>query len=71
MLVEMLCRTQSVKQVQIINGLKKGNITKALNGEHVGKSFTRTKRGSVSPRQSITTRLNDPYHSRQAVAHRA
>jgi len=35
-LLELLCRTQSVKQVQIINGLKKGNITKALNGEHVG-----------------------------------
>jgi len=36
MLVELLCRTQNVKQVQIINGLKKGSITKALNGEHVG-----------------------------------
>jgi len=36
MMVEMLCRTQHVKQVQIINGLKKGNITKALNGGHVG-----------------------------------
>ena len=36
MLVELLCRTQNIKQVQIINGLKEGNITKALNGEHVG-----------------------------------
>lgn len=35
-LIEMLCRTQNVKQVQIINGLKEGNITRALNGEHVG-----------------------------------
>ena len=35
-LLEMLCRTQSLKQVQIINGLVEGNITKALNGEHVG-----------------------------------
>ena len=36
MLIELLCRTQNIKQVQIINGLQKGNITKALNGEHVG-----------------------------------
>ena len=35
-LLELLCRTQSLKQVQIINGLTEGNITKALNGEHVG-----------------------------------
>jgi len=35
-MVELLCRTQNVKQVQIINGLKEGNISKALNGEHVG-----------------------------------
>jgi molybdenum storage protein len=25
-----------MRKIQIINGLKKGNITKALNGEHVG-----------------------------------
>ena len=35
-MVELLCRSQSIKEVQIINGLKGGNITKALNGEHVG-----------------------------------
>lgn len=35
-LLDLLCRSQNVKQVQIINGLKEGNITKALNGEHVG-----------------------------------
>ena len=35
-LLELLCRTQNLKQVQIINGLVKGRITKALNGEHVG-----------------------------------
>jgi len=31
----MLC-ARSVKQIQIINGLTPGNITKALDGEHVG-----------------------------------
>jgi len=35
-LLELLCRTQNLKQVQIINGLTEGNITKALNGEHEG-----------------------------------
>jgi len=35
-MLELLCRTQNLKQVQIINGLTEGNITKALNGEHVG-----------------------------------
>ena len=35
-MVELLCRSQNIKQVQIINGLTEGNITKALGGEHVG-----------------------------------
>ena len=34
--LEMLLCAQSVSQVQIINGLKEGNLTRALNGEHVG-----------------------------------
>jgi len=34
--LEMLQNARNVTQIQIINGLKPGNITKALNGEHVG-----------------------------------
>lgn len=34
--LEMLQNARSVTQIQIVNGLKEGNITKALNGEHVG-----------------------------------
>ncbi|HBK54459.1 MAG TPA: uridine kinase, partial [Syntrophomonas wolfei] len=34
--LEMLVRSQSVKEIQIINGLKEGNLSRALNGEHIG-----------------------------------
>ncbi|MGR6835232.1 amino acid kinase family protein [Syntrophomonas erecta] len=34
--VEMLLSAHSVTQIQIINGLKEGNITRALEGDHVG-----------------------------------
>lgn len=34
--LELLLASHSVTQIQIINGLKPGNITSALNGEHVG-----------------------------------
>lgn len=34
--LELLNRSQNVSRVQIINGTKEGNITKALNGEHIG-----------------------------------
>lgn len=34
--LEMILRSHSVTQIQIINGLKEGNLTRALNGEHVG-----------------------------------
>ncbi|MDD2620821.1 MAG: uridine kinase [Syntrophomonadaceae bacterium] len=34
--VEMILRSHSVQEIQIINGLKPGNISKALEGEHVG-----------------------------------
>jgi molybdenum storage protein len=35
-LIELLTRARLVKKVQIINGLIPGNLTRALNGEHVG-----------------------------------
>jgi molybdenum storage protein len=34
--VEFLQRARHMKRIQIINGLKPGNLTRALNGEHVG-----------------------------------
>jgi len=34
--LDLILRSQSVTQLQIINGLIPGNITKALRGEHVG-----------------------------------
>ncbi len=34
--LEILKNSSVIKSVQIINGLEKGNITKALNGKHVG-----------------------------------
>jgi molybdenum storage protein len=34
--IEMMLTARFARQIQIINGLKPGNITRALNGEHVG-----------------------------------
>jgi molybdenum storage protein len=34
--LENMINARHMRKIQIINGLKKGNITKALNGEHVG-----------------------------------
>ncbi|MDD2554466.1 MAG: uridine kinase [Desulfotomaculaceae bacterium] len=34
--LELLDRSQNISRIQIINGLKEGSITRALNGEHVG-----------------------------------
>ncbi|HBS59016.1 MAG TPA: hypothetical protein DEA44_07115 [Firmicutes bacterium] len=34
--LEMMQNARNVTQIQIINGLKEGNITRALTGEHVG-----------------------------------
>lgn len=34
--LEVMLSARSIKEIQIINGLKPGNITRALNGEHVG-----------------------------------
>jgi molybdenum storage protein len=35
-ILDMILRSQNLTEVQIVNGLKPGNITSALNGEHVG-----------------------------------
>ncbi len=34
--IEMMQNAKNGRQIQIINGMKEGNLTKALNGEHVG-----------------------------------
>lgn len=34
--IEMLARARHVKEIHIVNGLKRGNILKALNGENAG-----------------------------------
>lgn len=34
--IEMMLRARHAKKIQIVNGLKPGNITRALKGEHVG-----------------------------------
>lgn len=38
--LEMMASARWVREIQIINALKPGNITKALNGEHVGTIIT-------------------------------
>jgi molybdenum storage protein len=38
--LEMMLRARSARTIQIINALVPGNITKALNGEHVGTIIT-------------------------------
>jgi molybdenum storage protein len=34
--IEMLAKARHVKEIHIVNGLKEGNITKAMNGENAG-----------------------------------
>ena len=34
--LEILQNSQVINRIQIINGLEKGTVTKALNGKHVG-----------------------------------
>jgi molybdenum storage protein len=34
--LEILQNSEVIEKIQIINGLEKGNITRALRGEHVG-----------------------------------
>lgn len=41
--LELLLNSQNVSQIQIINGRKAGNISKALNGEHVGTIIFKDK----------------------------
>lgn len=41
--LELLISAQNTIQIQIINGLKKGNLTKALQGEHVGTIIYKDK----------------------------
>jgi molybdenum storage protein len=36
LVLELMAHAKHVKEIQIVNGLTPGNITKALNGEHVG-----------------------------------
>jgi molybdenum storage protein len=38
--LEIMLRARSARSIQIINALVPGNITKALNGEHVGTIIT-------------------------------
>ena len=38
--IDMMQNAEHSKTIQIINGLEKGNLTKALNGEHVGTIIT-------------------------------
>jgi molybdenum storage protein len=34
--LEILQNSEVIKQIQIVNGMEEGNITKALNGENIG-----------------------------------
>ncbi|MDQ4115713.1 MAG: uridine kinase, partial [Actinomycetota bacterium] len=38
--LELMRNARHVRSVQIVNGLKPGNLTRALNGEHVGTIIT-------------------------------
>jgi molybdenum storage protein len=40
LLLELMQQAKNVKQIQIVNGRTPGNITKALQGEHVGTIIT-------------------------------
>lgn len=40
--LEILMNSEVVSEIQIINGMVEGNITRALNGEHVGTIITRS-----------------------------
>lgn len=40
--LEIIQNSEVIDRVQIINGLKEGNITRALNGEHIGTIIRRT-----------------------------
>jgi molybdenum storage protein len=38
--LDMMMNARHVRQLQVINGLKRGNLTRALDGEHVGTIIT-------------------------------
>lgn len=38
--LDLICSARHVREVQIVNGLKPGNLTRALAGEHVGTIIT-------------------------------
>ena len=38
--LEMMNNAEHRRSIQVINGLKPGNLTRALNGEHVGTIIT-------------------------------
>ncbi|MCG8575341.1 MAG: hypothetical protein MI810_10685 [Flavobacteriales bacterium] len=38
--IDMMVNAKNGRQIQIINGMVKGNLTRALNGEHVGTIIT-------------------------------
>jgi molybdenum storage protein len=38
--LDMLVHARHVRQLQVINGLKRGNLARALDGEHVGTIIT-------------------------------
>ena len=38
--LELLRHARQRRSIQIINGLERGNLTRALNGEHVGTIIT-------------------------------
>jgi molybdenum storage protein len=40
--LDILMNSEVVSEIQIINGMEEGNITRALNGEHVGTIITRS-----------------------------
>jgi molybdenum storage protein len=40
LVLELMANAKHVKEIQIVNGLTPGNITKALDGEHVGTIIT-------------------------------
>jgi len=44
LVLELMADAKHVKEIQIVNGLTPGNITRALGGEHVGRSSTPTDR---------------------------
>ena len=39
-MLDLLQTSRHVREVQVINGLVPGNLTRALNGEHVGTIIT-------------------------------